>query len=255
MEGNNQADLLSQECIPYPKILGDSKGGGVLISKGGIARRIWLRRNTLIHEGSFSSPNAIVNSAANAIGEFHQVQEQQYTVATQGVSPCLSTWSAPPHDWFKANWDAAIGKQSGWVGLAAVIRDSQGNMVAAKTVTRKGLIEPVAAEALAALMAVQLSREMGFSRLWLEGDAKTIVDAVNSTEPDWSRIGHLVDDIRMEIQTFTSWKVAYVRREANHVAHMLARMATTQIMDRLWTFVPPDCIAETIVSEQTALSD
>jgi hypothetical protein len=43
-----------------------------------------------------------------------------------------------------------------------------------------------------------------------------LVTAVNSTEPDWSRKGNLVDDIRMEIQTFTCWTVVYIRWEANH---------------------------------------
>jgi hypothetical protein len=32
-----------------------------------------------------------------------------------------------------------------------------------------------------------------------------------------------------------------------HASHMLARMATTQMIDRLWTSLPPECIAETIV--------
>jgi hypothetical protein len=81
------------------------------------------------------------------------------------------------------------------------------------------------------------------------------VNAVNSTEPDWSRKGHFVDDIRMEIQTFTCWTVVYIRWDANHASHMLARMATTQMIDRLWTSLPPECIAETIVSEQTTLSN
>jgi hypothetical protein len=48
----------------------------------------------------------------------------------------------------------------------------------------------------------------------------------------------------------------YVRREANQIAHKLARMASTssQVMDSLWNFYfPPDCIAETIIAEQSAM--
>ena len=46
----------------------------------GIARRIWIWRNALIHEGFFAPPNTIVISAASALKDFHQEQEQ----GTQG---------------------------------------------------------------------------------------------------------------------------------------------------------------------------
>ena len=160
---------------------------------------------------------------------------------------------APPQGWVKANCDAAIEKKSGWVGLGVVKRDHQGNMVAAKSFTRKGLLELVAVEALAAIMAIQLSCELGFQRLYLKGDAKIVVDVVLSTKPDWSRKGHLVEDIQVELQSLQCWKMVYVRLEANQTAHKLARMASRQMEDRLWTSGPPKCIAETIVAEQSAL--
>jgi hypothetical protein len=37
----------------------------------GIARRIWLRRNSLIHEGIFAHPNEILHSATTALSDFH----------------------------------------------------------------------------------------------------------------------------------------------------------------------------------------
>lgn len=122
---------------------------------------------------------------------------------------------APPQGWVKANWDAAIEKKSGWVGLGVIIRDHRGSLVAAKCVTRKGFVKPVAAEAWAALMALQLSRDLGLLQVYLEGDAKIVVDTVNSTEPDWSWQGHLVDDIQVELLSFPNWKLNHVRREAN----------------------------------------
>jgi hypothetical protein len=76
---------------------------------------------------------------------------------------------------------------------------------------------------------------------------------VLSTEPDWSRKEHLVEDIRVELQSLPRWKMAYVRREANQTAHKLAQMASSQMMDRLLTYIPADCIAETIIAEQSAI--
>jgi ribonuclease HI len=144
-------------------------------------------------------------------------------------------------------------EKTGWVGLGVVIRDHQGNMVAAKSLTRTGLLEAVTAEAVAALMAIQISHDLGYSKVWFEGDAKIIVDAVVSNETDWSRKGHLVDDIRVDLKRFTHWKLSYVRWGANQVAHLLAKLATRQKIEKLWTSVPPDCIAETIGAEQQSI--
>jgi hypothetical protein len=54
---------------------------------------------------------------------FDQVQEQRNMIATKGALSLFENvdGSSRPHGWFKANWDAAIGKQSGWVGLGVVI--------------------------------------------------------------------------------------------------------------------------------------
>ena len=70
------------------------------------------------------------------------------------------------------------------MGLGVVIRDHLGRLVATKSVTRPGGFEPAVAEALAALMAIQMSCELGLQQVCLEGDAKPIVDAVNSMEVD-----------------------------------------------------------------------
>jgi ribonuclease HI len=43
-----------------------------------------------------------------------------------------------------------------------------------------GFFEPLAAETWAAGQALQFEKEMGYSRIILEGDAKLVVDAITS---------------------------------------------------------------------------
>ena len=122
-----------------------------------------------------------------------------------------------------------------------------------KSLTWVGLFEPAAAEALAA-MAIQLARELGLSQINMEGDAKMITEAVKSNAPHWSKWGHLIDDIRYRFQNFTQWTMAYVKRDANQAAHMVARMATAQVLDRTWNNDFPECIHEFCRSERAALT-
>jgi ribonuclease HI len=219
-----------------------------------MTRRIWLRRNKLLHEGIFSHPDSVVSHATEALREYHQVQAATQSVETPAGPPPTGKWEAPPLGWHKVNWDAALGKQQGRMGSGVVVRDHLGRVVAARSVTRQGDFEPAAAEAMAAFLAMQTAHEMGIQTVWFEGDAKEITNAVNSRTTDWSPIGHLVDDLRLELSKFPTWKMTHVRRENNQAAHMLARRATSEVMDHRWTHCFPDCINETIVAELYALA-
>lgn len=49
-------------------------------------------------------------------------------------------------------------------------------------------------------MAVQLCMEMGIRQVQLEGDAKNVIVAMNSEEPDESGRGQLAEDIRSTLR-------------------------------------------------------
>jgi hypothetical protein len=59
------------------------------------------------------------------------------------------------------------------------------------------------------------------------------VDVVNSNSTNWSHFGHLIDDTRRILEGFPKWKCNFVRREANEAAHWLAKVATTDVNDRI----------------------
>jgi ribonuclease HI len=65
-----------------------------------------------------------------------------------------------------------------------VIRDTDGSFVAAQSKTCTGKFSPAAVEAMAAMVAMELCRELGLIHVYLEGDAKTIIDTINHEEAD-----------------------------------------------------------------------
>lgn len=170
----------------------------------GIARRIWLRRNEMVHGGGFLHPNIIVQQATQAVDSFHLVQDEAVLQKRANDTPTSCNWKNPPLGWVKANWDVGVNHQIGRVGLRVVIRDHQGRMWVAKSVTRLGFLEPTTAETLAASMATQLCTEMGFMQVQLEGDAKVVVDAVTSMLPDESVMGLLTKDMRIALRSISS---------------------------------------------------
>lgn len=127
----------------------------------GIARRIWLRRNEVIHGGPFLHPSRIVQQATQAMEVFQALRSGSKITPPPADHPTINPWMAPPNGWFKANWDAGVNRRKGCVGIGVVIRDHQGKMWASKCQTCPGLLDPPAAEAVASFMAAQLCLEMG----------------------------------------------------------------------------------------------
>jgi ribonuclease HI len=219
----------------------------------GLARRIWLRRNEVVHGGMFTHPSVIMQITRRAIADFQAAHEKQ---AVQNTSSGLqgTRWEAPQFGWLKANWDAGYNKAQGCTGFGVVVRDSSGTLIAAKCAYRQGFLVSSMAEILGALTAVQLCRSRGFMSVHFEGDAQEAVDAINSTAWDLSHLGHLAADVKTEMQGLLQWKVTHVRRNGNTAAHILSKFAAQYALDRTWCDDLPECIKETISLEKLALA-
>lgn len=152
----------------------------------GIARRIWLRHNEVIHGGTFLHPNTIVQQATQAVEIYQTLRVGTLRYEAPIGTPTTLLWKAPPLGWYKVNWDAGVNHTKGRVGLEAIIWDHQGKMWALKSLTRHGFLDPTTVETMAATIVVKFCKEMGIMQVLLEGDAKLVVDAVNSWVPNES---------------------------------------------------------------------
>jgi hypothetical protein len=54
---------------------------------------------------------------------------------------------------------------------------------------------------------------MGFQRIIMEGDALVIVKALNSDGDCPENFASLIEDTRLLLNCFSSWRVNFVRRE------------------------------------------
>ncbi|KAL6992130.1 hypothetical protein U1Q18_010238 [Sarracenia purpurea var. burkii] len=84
---------------------------------------------------------------------------------------------------------------------------------------------PETTEARAALRAVEEASRMGLSKVHLEGDALSIIKAINNPKRDMSFIGGLIEAIKTLVKIFQEFRCSHVKREGNSVAHSLAQKA------------------------------
>jgi hypothetical protein len=150
-----------------------------------IARRIWLRRNAVIFEGVSDPPNKIYADAVASVEEFHTSSKGNDLIPSAVSSEGSETngWKTPPTDTIKINFDAAINKSKGYVGLGIIARDSLGNVLGAKRLTKFLSTDSHIAEVMPASYAVIFSKEVGFFDVIFEGDALRVIKEVNSGPP------------------------------------------------------------------------
>lgn len=77
----------------------------------------------------------------------------------------------------------------------------------------------------------------------LESDCLTVINAVRSKEEGGSLFHLVLDDIYQILDSFESVSWAFVRRNCNRVAHVLAHCLPWSVGRRIWLSSFPDDIA------------
>jgi hypothetical protein len=82
-----------------------------------VARKIWLRRNSLVFDGKFIHPNILFSEAVSACYDFCRCNMLPLpTVSVEGGGPVPNhSWQAPSSGVTKINWDASLNKSTGCI--------------------------------------------------------------------------------------------------------------------------------------------
>ncbi|XP_042939498.1 uncharacterized protein LOC122274528 [Carya illinoinensis] len=159
------------------------------------------------------------------------------------------TWSRPDAEGFKVNWDSAVNSREGKVGIGVLVRDHQGWVIGALRANRLLKGSPFDAEAYGVLLVAVFCRELGLKSIYLEGDAKQVMDLLKNHKLNWSLGGCLIRDARQLLNDYSLWSVSHVPREANSAAHYLVRDALLCSEDLYDIEVCPSCISTIVTKE------
>jgi ribonuclease HI len=111
----------------------------------------------------------------------------------------------------------------------------------------------VVVEAMAALHAMMVGKEIGAMNIIFEGDALQIVNAVNDPLQCDSSFGHFVEDVKWVLWSFNSYVFQHVGREANYAAHGIAKEACNHVTETVWWHSIPSFI-DGVVGKEVVLS-
>ena len=122
---------------------------------------IWMRRNKLRSNEATQPCSKIGQLALSLLAEFQQ--GKQGRVAEKQVG--LVRWQPPAENSIKANFDGAVFGEEQAAGIGVVLRDSEGQVLAAlsEKVRLPATVEVL--EMMAARRSALFARELGFSRV------------------------------------------------------------------------------------------
>lgn len=190
-------------------------------SFGIILWQIWKQRNLKLWENKFDTPSRALFLADTLCADFDAAHHKEHNQHL--ISRC-DNWHKPPMDTLKVNVDAALFEDSIEMGLGMVLRDGNGQFLAARTIMVPGLLSVDIGEAMGFMEALSWIKEMRSGKTIIEGDAKIVIDAINSNDISRSSFGDYIEMCKSIIRETPNYSIAFVRRNVNSMTHAFARV-------------------------------
>ncbi|XP_040934497.1 uncharacterized protein [Gossypium hirsutum] len=142
-------------------------------------------------------------------------------LALNGVQ--LSTkWEAPENPIIKINFDASFDSTTYRSVSGIVARSGEGEVEISKSQLHLAVDTAFDAEAIACYGAVLTGLEMGYTKVVIEGDSKSIITKCMAQSVDKSQVSAHIRNIQREKSKFQTITFRYAPRSANRLAHIVA---------------------------------
>ena len=184
---------------------------------------LWKNRNEVRNGGQVRTGSAIVGSSLRLLDEFQEVNVKQ--IKTGAHRSEVVKWRPPQLGMYKVNTDGTVFTKHKSVGIGVVVRDSNGEVIAALCKRRAGQMGALETEALAMEAAVQFAVDVGLREVVFEGDSLSLCNMIQGSTEVQLSIQNIVDGIKSQLPHFRVAEVSHVKRQGNVPAHLLAQYA------------------------------
>ena len=162
-----------------------------------------------------------------------------------------SKWTKLGYRQVKVNVDGSFHPDVSAGSAGAVIRDHDGRFLAASTTYFPNIASAAAAEALAMREGLALANQFGCTNIVAESDAMEIIDGLSGEETWWGEYSAIFSDCIDVMTLIGNVSFKHCPREANEVAHELARFGFTNKNSCNWVDEPPSFILGKLINDVT----
>lgn len=211
---------------------------------------IWFARNKTIFESKNMTPTAVVKWSEKQVLDWKLANKKDRTTTgvNEGRQDTTTKWHQPAPGSLKLNVDASVTEGQNSFSLGMVIRNHQGDYIAGKVMRCVGRVPALEAELTGVAEALVWAQEVADGEVEIESDSLLAVNALKNNQDNLLEFGDLVQQCKASLEVNKRFKVSFVRRQANQVAHRIARIPC-----ELSSFIvipsPPSCLLETLLSD------
>ncbi|KAL9451066.1 hypothetical protein AB3S75_012752 [Citrus x aurantiifolia] len=200
---------------------------------------IWSIRNKFIFEGKLTDSRIAAVRAESALKAFQRVRTSGAGMVAKGGRAIQQRWQPPPQNVLKLNADAAVNRLNQQSGLGVVIRDAEGQFLAAG-IQQVQLRERVSsAEAEAILWGLKVASQIWSSSLIVESDCQEVIELLNNIKGSRTEIHWVLADIHRISKNFQHIQFSFIPRICNAHAHALAKLALRRGSADVWVDTIP----------------
>ena len=187
---------------------------------------IWKSRNEMVFNNEIFNPVACLIRAKKASAEWRIrtcMSVDHYSrgsSSSPGTPSHLVRWYPPPPGFVKLNFDGSLINSSAAGGF--IIRDWTGRLIKAGA-TYYGDTSILVAEARALRDGLRLAIQAGFTNIIIEGDNKTVIQALKGMVHVPWKISTIIEDIHAWQTHGIQLTITHVFREANMAADWLSK--------------------------------
>ncbi|XP_058771922.1 uncharacterized protein LOC131645266 [Vicia villosa] len=159
-----------------------------------------------------------------------------------------NTWQPPHPGWLKCNVDAGFNTSLGTTNGGWCVRDSGGRFMVAGTLWNRGNVSIVEAEAIALKEVIQGAINLHLQHIIFESDSQIVVQATKDPSLGNSEFSLIINSIRNLLSSRNDFEVKFVKRQANCVAHSLAKAANFWSRRAVLYWIP-QCIEQFLIND------
>ncbi|CAN6722681.1 unnamed protein product [Malus baccata var. baccata] len=222
--------------------------------------RLWKNRNDAVFKGLYRQPLDVMDLWWKNIIEFREASTcLGDTARNMVVNPLSATarpslhWQRPRYGTIKINTDAAWCKATLRAGVGWVGRDFAGVLQAAGGLGTVRCLSAAAAEAIAIRNALQACITHRFNHVVIESDAKLIIQMIRKEVTVDCNLDCVLGDIEVLAQMLKSVTFAFVPRESNHAAHLVAKHVFKEGRDFIWDCIGPEFLFNALAKDVNLL--
>ena len=210
---------------------------------------VWFFCNKKIWENQIVTAEIAMAWSTKSIEDWKEAvgkPANQGVITSQRSSQVPVKWSKPELGAMKLHVDAVVtlGAPAFFIGL--VLRDHTGALVGGYTISKSMVNKVFEAESLAVLEGLTWLASMNHDKVIIEFDSLFTVPALQTSSVNLLEVGFILDACRNILESRSGYKISFVKRQANRVAHLVAKLPCSLNCQNVLTS-PSDLLLEALL--------